>query len=37
MFGHIVVRKNNAATIQMLKSALTLVQDTSYDIRKAFR
>ena len=37
MFGHIGVRKNNAATIQILKKALVLIHDTDYTIRRAFR
>ncbi|XP_052796079.1 serine/threonine-protein kinase ATR-like isoform X2 [Mya arenaria] len=36
VFGHIGVRKNNAATINILTTALKFVEDTDYDIRVAF-
>ncbi|XP_060578307.1 serine/threonine-protein kinase ATR-like [Ruditapes philippinarum] len=36
MFGHIGVRKNNAATISVLNTALNLIEDTDYDVRTAF-
>ena len=37
MFGHIGVRKNNTATIQILKKSLVMTHDTDYSIRCAFR
>ena len=37
MFGHIGVRKNNAATINVLNTALNLIEDKDYDVRTAFR
>ncbi|XP_045160246.2 serine/threonine-protein kinase ATR-like [Mercenaria mercenaria] len=36
MFGHIGVRKNNVATINVLHTALKLIEDSDYDIRTAF-
>lgn len=36
MFGHIGVRKNNVATINVLNLALTLIEDADYDNRTAF-
>ncbi|KAL4227217.1 hypothetical protein ACF0H5_012662 [Mactra antiquata] len=36
IFGHIGVRKNNTATINILNTALTLIEDCDYDTRTLF-
>nr|XP_022332154.1 serine/threonine-protein kinase ATR-like isoform X2 [Crassostrea virginica] len=36
IFGHIGVRSNNSATISMLKSCLSLIQDPDFSVREQF-